>query len=200
MRHQRLLFLGIIAISAALSGCGVGTVKPAPTRLDLGTPVKAEPDTQLFDSLALPPFDQARLLGREDVIWRQGPQGMPNRYATYLWRESPSTLVRERLFERLSSHGPVLPESTNARMPQLQVTLMQFEQVFSPDGGSNEAVVTLQAVLLRDGDVQGQFLATETEPGQSNDAPAGALALRQATDRLIARLLQWLSNTLATAS
>lgn len=196
MRNKWLCSLGIIPVLTALVGCGVGEVKPAPTRLDLGAPVKTERSAWRFDALALPPFNQARLLGREDVIWRQGAQGMPNRYATYLWREPPSALVRERLFERLSLHGAVLPESINAQMPQLQVTLMQFEQVYAPDGGSNDAVVTLQAVLVRDAAVVSQFLATESEPGKANDAPSGAQALRLATDRLIARLVQWLSGTL----
>lgn len=196
MKNQRRSLLGLMSLSTALAGCGVGTVKPAPTRLDLGAPTQTEPSDLRFEALSLPVFNEARLLGRQDVIWRQGVDGSPNRYATYLWRESPSTLLRERLFERLSLHGAVLPESINAQMPQLQVTLMQFEQVFTPDGTRNEGIVTLQAVLVRRGDVLGQFLATESEPGDANDASAGARALRLASDRLIARLVQWLASTL----
>ncbi len=197
-RTTARMLLGVAVMAMALTGCGLGSVKPAPTRLDLGAPATVEQPSWQFGALALPPFNEARLLGRQDVIWRQGVDGMPKRYATYLWREAPSDLVRERLFERLSAHGAVLPQTINADMPQLQVTLMQFEQVFSSDGASNEAVVSLQAVLMRDGDVLGRFLATETQPGQSNNAPAGAQALRQATDQLIARLVQWLSGTLSS--
>ena len=196
MRNRRQWLLGAISGATLLAGCSLGTVKSAPTRLDLGSSVNPEPTSLRFNALALPPFNEARQLGRDDVMWRLGPQGLPSRYATYLWRDSPSALVRERLFERLSVHGPVLPESTTAEIPQLQVTLMQFEQVFAPDGNSNEAVVSMQAVLLKNGEVVNSFLATESEPGRSNDAPGGAQALRVATDRLIARLVQWLSDTL----
>ena len=196
MFRKVTVLVGTALVAMALAGCGVGTVKPAPTRLDLGAPAKTAPESWRFAAIALPPFNEARLLGQEDVIWRQGADGMPRRYANYLWREAPSVLVRERLFERLSPHGAVLPQNINADMPQLQVTLMQFEQVFAPDGRSNEAVVALQAVLVRDGRVISQFLDMQTQPAQANNAPAGAVALRQATDRLIARLVQWLSGAL----
>ena len=196
MTNRRQWLLGAMSGATLLAGCSLGTVRPAPTRLDLGTPTRAEPATLQFNALALPPFNEASLLGRDDVIWRLGPEGMPNRYATYRWREPPSALVRERLFERLSVHGPVLTESISAEVPQLQVTLMQFEQVFTLDGSSNQAVVTLQAVLVKNGEVAASFLGTESEPGASNDAPGGAQALRVATDRLIARLVQWLLGTM----
>jgi cholesterol transport system auxiliary component len=105
-------------------------------------------------------------------------------------------MVRERLFDRLSEHGPVLAESINAEMPQLRVTLTQFVQVYAADGSSNDGVVGLQAVLVRDGKVLAQFRATESQRATENTAPAGAAALRTATDRLIDRLLQWLSKTI----
>ena len=196
MTNRRQWLLGAMSGATLLAGCSLGTVRPAPTRLDLGASANPAPTALRFKVLALPPFNEARLVGRDDVIWRLGPEGMPNRYATYRWREPPSALVRERLFERLSVHGPVLTESISAEVPQLQVTLMQFEQVFTPDGSSNQAVVTLQAVLLKNGEVAASFLGTESEPGASNDAPGGAQALRVATDRLIARLVQWLLGTM----
>lgn len=195
--------------SLALAGCSLGTVAPTPTVLDLGavepTPAATTSGTTAattatatwrFEGLVLPPFNEWRMRDRDAVIWRTGAEGTPNRYATFRWRDAPATLVRERLAQRLSLHGPVLMESINAELPQLQVTLMQFEQVFAADGSSNQGVVTMQAVLVQNGQVVDQFLATESAPGQANDAPAGAQALRLATDRLIARLVQWLSGSM----
>lgn len=195
MHARRQWLLG--ALSLSLAGCGIGSVAPAPTTLDLGSPpLPASPAQGHFEAIVLPSFNAARILGYEDIIWRLGNDGPPNRYATYRWSAPPARLVRERLFQRLSLHGAVLTESINAQMPQLRVTLMQFEQVYALDGSSNAGVVTLQAVLVRDGEVLGQFLGTEQQPALANTAPAGAAALRTATDRLLERLTQWLSDEL----
>lgn len=195
MHSRRQWLLG--AMSLSLAGCGFGKVAPAPTTLDLGSPpLPAMPAAWQFDAIVLPTFNEARILGYEDVIWRLGFDGSPNRYATYRWSAPPARLVRERLFRQLSLHGAVLTESINAQVPQLRVTLMQFEQVYQADGTSNEGVVTLQAVLVRDGEVLGRFLGTEQQAATANTAPAGAVALRMATDRLLERLTKWLSEQL----
>lgn len=195
MHARRQWLLGVLSLS--LVGCGFGKVAPAPTILDLGSPALPSSNVSWrFAAIALPPFNEAKLLGQESVIWRVGNEGTPNQYATYRWSAPPVRLVRERLFERLSLHGAVLTEAINAEMPQLRVTLMQFEQVYSSDGQNNQGVVSLQAVLVRDGNVQGQFLGTESETASANTAPAGAAALRTATDRLLDRLIQWLGKEL----
>ncbi|MCD8503875.1 MAG: ABC-type transport auxiliary lipoprotein family protein [Burkholderiaceae bacterium] len=194
MRSRRLWLLG--ALSFSLAGCGLGKVAPAPKELDLGSPPAAETISWRFDAIALPVFNQSKQVGLEDVIWRLGDDGAPNRYATYRWSAPPARLVRERLFEQLSLHGAVLTESINSEMPQLRVTLMQFEQIYRPDGSTNEGRVTLQAVFIRDGQVLGQFLGSQAQEASANTAPAGAAALRIATDRLIDRLTRWLSEKL----
>jgi cholesterol transport system auxiliary component len=179
-----------------LVGCGFGAPASSPTRLDLGGFAQPSASSWKMQAIALPPLGAATNLKDEGVIWRQGVEGSPNRYATFRWNAAPSVLVRERLFERLSQHGPVLAEVISADMPQLRVTLMQFEQVYAPDGASNDAVVTIQAILIRDGRVLGQFLETQKQPALQNTAPAGAVALRIATDELIEQLAQWLKTTL----
>ena len=194
MRSRRSWLLG--ALSLPLAGCGVGKVAPAPKELDLGSPPAGQTVAWRFKAIVLPAFNQAKQVGFEDVIWRLGANGLPNRYATYRWSAPPARLVRERLFEQLSLHGAVLTQSINAQVPQLRITLMQFEQVYAPDGNSSEGTVTLQAVLVRDGQVLGQFLGSESQPAAASTAPAGAAALRVATDRLIDRLTQWLSEKL----
>lgn len=189
-------WLGAIALVALLSGCGVGSVAPAAAKLDLGSPAVIKTSAQKIPPISLPPFAAASVLHDRRVIWRIGPQGEPKGYATFVWVSPPAELVRERLFEELSVHGPVLTQDISADMPQLRVTLMQFEQVYTADGASNEAVVSLQAVLIRDGRVQGQFRTTQTERASANNAPAGAVALRQATDRVADELVQWIINKL----
>ena len=186
----------LVVMTAGLVGCGLGAPASSPTRLDLGAFVKPQASTWQMPAIALPPLNTARVLSDDGVIWRQGNDGSPNRYATFRWSAAPSTLVRERLFERMSEQGPVLTEIISPEMAQLRVTLMQFEQIYAADGASNEGVVTIQAVLIRDSKVLGQFLATQKQPATANTAPAGAVALRTATDDLIEQLMQWLEKTL----
>ena len=186
----------LIVLTAGLVGCGIGAPASSPTRLDLGAFVQPQASTSQMPAIALPPLNTARVLSDDGVIWRQGTDGPPNRYATFRWSAAPSTLVRERLFERMSEQGPVLTEIISPEMAQLRITLMQFEQIYAPDGASNEGVVTIQAVLIRDSKVLGQFLATQKQPATANTAPAGAVALRTATDDLIEQLMQWLEKTL----
>lgn len=189
-------WLGGVALVVLLSGCGVGSVAPAPTKLDLGSPVVIKTSADKIPPISLPPFAAASVLHDRRVIWRIGSQGDPKGYSTFVWVSPPAELVRERLFEKLSMHGPVLTQDISADMPQLRVTLMQFEQVYSADGASNEAVVSFQAVLIRDGSVKGQFRTTQTERASANNAPAGAVALRKATDRAASELVQWVINKL----
>lgn len=189
-------WISVASLVALLSGCGVGSVAPAPAKLDLGSPLAVNASVNQIPPISLPPFAAASVLQDRRVIWRIGPQGEPKGYATFVWVSPPAELVRERLFEKLSVHGPVLTQDISADMSQLRVTLMQFEQVYTADGSSNEAVVSLQAVLVRDGRVQGQFRTTQTERASANTAPAGAVALRQATDRLADELVQWVITKL----
>jgi len=194
---MRAFMSGLLATMAvALVGCGVGQVAPQPIRLDLGAPPPATDASRVFEPIVLPALNAARVLSTDGVIWREGDDGMPQRYATYKWISPPSVLVRERLFEQLSQYGPVLTEGLGDSLPVLRVSLMQFEQVYAPDGKSNQGVVTVQAVLTRQGKVLGQIRLTERKPATSSSAPAGATALRIATDRLIEQLGQWIERTL----
>jgi cholesterol transport system auxiliary component len=184
-----------LSLSFVLAGCGVGKVPPAPTLLDLGAlPAKADRSPATLPALAVPFFTAMGGLKSEGVVWRLGAQGTPNYYTTYQWVSSPATLVRERMINRLSEQGPVLAESINASMPQLRVTLLQFDQIYAPNGQSNAATVALQAVLVVDGQVRDQHRVIKTVQAQANTAPAGALALRQATDEAIEDVAQWLTG------
>ena len=187
VRHLAVVAL----ICTLLAACGVGTVAPAPTRLDLGVAPVGQLASPQIQPIALPVFSAASILHDQRVIWRMGPNGQPNSYSTYLWASPPAVLVRERLFERLSLSGPVLTQDVNAEMAQLRVTLMQFEQIYSPDGQSNEAVIALQGVLVQDGKVKGRLLVNERQLAKGNTAPAGAQALRIATDKAVQKLAQW---------
>ena len=81
-------------------------------------------------------------------------------------------------------------------LPQVQLTLLRFEQVFSPSGQTSEGRIVLQALLLQDGQVKGQLRIDEAAVVPTQDAAGGIQALRVATDAAAARLVQWLAKNL----
>ena len=81
-------------------------------------------------------------------------------------------------------------------LPQVQLTLLRFEQVFSPSGQTSEGRIVLQALLLQDGQVKGQLRIDEAAVVPTQDAAGGIQALRVATDAAADRLVQWLAKNL----
>ncbi len=185
--------LAALGLGMALAGCGMGRVAAPPSVFDLGPdsrPVPALPDRP---AMALA-FSAVPMLSETGVVWREGDSAAPRSYATYRWAAPPAELVRQRLTDRLSRQGPLLAERTSAQMPQLQVTLSRFEQVFQPDGTASEGRVLLQAVLVRSHAVVGQTRIATRAPAATQDAAGGVEALRVATDEAADRLAQWLST------
>ncbi|WP_312999036.1 ABC-type transport auxiliary lipoprotein family protein, partial [Achromobacter animicus] len=147
------------------------------------------------DPIALT-FQSAPGLTDTGMIWRVGDSAAPRSYATYRWAASPADLVRQRITDRLSRQGAVLSDRVTLQTPQLQVSLAQFEQVFSEDGQSSQGRVLLQAVLLDGRNVVDQKRILVASPAPTQDAEGGVAALRQATDEASDQLAQWLAATL----
>lgn len=196
MTLKKLTLLGGFVF--LLAGCGLGKVPPAPVLLDLGTPA-IQPAAPIVSRapVALPTVSAAGTLQTQQVIWRIGPSGQPSTYATVRWISTPAVMVRERLFDRLSLDGPVLTAQIGADMPQVRVSLLAFEQLFSADGSRNEGVVTLQAVLVVDTQVIDQTRLTFRVPAREPSAQSGAQALRIATDQAADAVAQWLNTSLS---
>jgi len=196
MMNGRLRGIGVLCLALGLAGCGVGRVGTAPARYDLGADdAAAAPAVAARRPVSLV-FDAAPALSDTGMIWRVEGSASPKAYAQARWSVSPSDLVRQRLVERLSRQGPVLPDGA-AGLPRLQVTLMRFEQVFAADGASSTGQVSLQAVLSQaDGRVLGQKLLQRSAPAATQDADGGARALRQATDEAADELAVWLGGAL----
>lgn len=184
----------MLALALALTACSIVPGRPAPSLFDLGTDELATPALPARAPIALA-FRSAPSLAGTGVIWRVEGSVSPQAYATYQWASAPYELVRQRMIERLSRQGPVLGEQTRG-MPQLQLTLLRFEQVFSADGRSSEGHVVLQAVLWRDGKAIEQLRIAQAAAASSQDAAGGVQALRVASDAAADDLAQWLAKTL----
>jgi len=193
MTLNRLLITS--CLSLLMAGCGIGNVPPAPTMLDLGSPLNQTPiDTASKAPLGVAPVTAVGTLQSQKVIWRIGQNGQPNAYATVRWTATPAVMVRERLFDRLSRQAPVLTVEVNAEMAQVRTNLLQFEQVFSADGQTSDGVITLQVVLVANNQVLDQFRVTRSVKAQDNTAEGGSQALRVATDEAVNQIAQWIAK------
>jgi len=188
-------FLITSCLGLLIAGCGIGNVPPAPTLLDLGSPPTQAPVDRVSKApLGVAPVSAVGTLQSQKVIWRIGPNGQPNAYATVRWTAPPAMMVRERLFDRLSRQALVLTVEVNAEMAQVRTTLLQFEQIFSADGQTSDGVVTLQVVLVANNQVLDQFRVTRSVKAKDNTAEGGAQALRVATDEAVNQIAQWIAK------
>ena len=91
----------------------------------------------------------------------------------------------------------MLTQNVGGELPQLRINLQRFEQTFSPDGATSQGQLTLQVVLVQGSKISDQLLIDLHVPATSQDAPGGAIALRQATEQAADQIAQWLTRQLA---
>ncbi|MCK9510114.1 MAG: ABC-type transport auxiliary lipoprotein family protein [Pigmentiphaga sp.] len=195
---SRWLVLGLATV--LLAGCaGLNQVPPAPQVLDVGLVELPRQPLPPRAPLVVMPVEAAPLLRSNSVIWRETGTLEPNAYASFQWASPPAALFGQRLRDRLSVEGPVLNTNTTGSMPELQVSLERFEQVFDPQaastgGASSVGDFAMRAVLTRNGDVIDQLRLALRVPASSDDATGGARALRGAVDAATENIAQWLSQ------
>ena len=195
---RALALTGLTLLAAfSLGGCSANR-GAAPTQLDLGAGV-ATPRAALpaNPAIAVPVASGAAMLNEVRVIWRIGDQGQPQAFATYQWVAPPAQLVTQRVIDRLALQGAVLTQNVGGELPQLRINLQRFEQTFSPDGATSQGQLTLQVVLVQGSKISDQLLIDLHVPATSQDAPGGAIALRQATEQAADQIAQWLTRQLA---
>jgi len=193
MKMRRTVLIFTLTVATTLAGCGIGRVGAPPSVFDLGLDTKPVPTLPARAPIALS-LQAVPVLSDTSVIWRVGDSAAPKAYATYRWASAPSELVRQRITDRLSRQGAVLADRVNLQMPQLQLSLMQFEQVYAEDGQSSEGRILLQAVLVNGRAVMDQKRIQVRVPAATQDAAGGVAALRQATDEAADQLAQWLAS------
>ena len=117
-------------------------------------------------------------------------------YANHRWGMSPAQLVALRLKTRLAfdQKNPVRLIDNGLANPggwQLRLDLTDFSQYFS-DAGHSYAQLQLRASVLHANNLIAQTTFTRQANADTPDAPAGAQAMRVATDALITDLTSWL--------
>lgn len=118
-------------------------------------------------------------------------------YANHRWNMTPVQLLTQRIKMQLALRGVTLIDSgivslnSNLNVLQLRLEVEDFNQYFS-DAAHSYAQIQIRASLIRDRKLLAQTMLQQQVNADSADAPAGARAMRMATDELILNLTHWL--------
>ncbi|WP_419187180.1 ABC-type transport auxiliary lipoprotein family protein [Cupriavidus necator] len=184
--------LGLVAAALVLSGCALSRGTPTVT-YDLG-PSAALPATNPGPA----PLPRLRVAQTDGPDWLEGnalyyrlQYAQAQRlqaYATQRWVMSPTRLFDERLREAVAARG-ALTWSGDSSVPALKVDLLEFEQVFD-SASTSQGVVRLRATVYHHGMI-GQQTFEARRPAPSGDGAGGVKALADASDAVIATVLDW---------
>lgn len=184
--------LALVAAALVLSGCALSRGTPTIT-YDLGPSAAlpaANPGPAPLPRLRVAQTDGPNWLEGNALYYRlQYAQAQRlQAYATQRWVMSPTRLFDERLREAVSARG-ALTWSGDTSVPALKVDLLEFEQVFD-SATTSQGVVRLRATVYQQGMI-GQQTFEARRPAPSGDGAGGVKALADASDAVIAALLDW---------
>ncbi|SOZ14754.1 conserved hypothetical protein [Cupriavidus taiwanensis] len=189
----------IFCAGLALSGCALTRGEPTIT-YDLGPAVttsaasgSGNPAPAALPKLRVAQTDGPNWLEGNALFYRlQYAQAQRlQAYATQRWVMSPTRLFDERLREAVAARG-TLGWSGDSSAPALKVDLLEFDQVFD-SATTSEGVVRLRATVYRHG-MLGQQTFEARRPAPSADGAGGVKALAEASDAVIAALLDWIGT------
>lgn len=185
---MRAIFLLAVA---TLGGCFSQSRTTEPALYDLGlaggeAPVAAKASTQAADirvrAIAPSWLDDTAMyyrLAYEDPLRTQT-------YAYARWVAPPAELIEQRFRQRLAEGGAARAAGSTTTV--IQVELEQFVQVFETQERSF-GLVTVNVRLS--GATSDEASFSEQVPAPTADAAGGVRALADATDKLVARIVDW---------
>lgn len=187
--------LSCIPVCLLLQACT--TPPAAPGLYDLGSaPQSASlpagcslPAIAVPELTTIPALDSNQMLYRLQYVNDQQAQA----YASHRWTMTPAQLMTARLRSNLVAASVRIVDSgvQNPDGWQLRAELTDFGQYFS-DAQHSVAHVQLRATLLRGNRMVAQSAFAGAADADAPDAPAGARAMRQASDALLGDLNAWL--------
>jgi len=193
----------VLALIAALgAGCSWAPAQRAPvTVFDLGMAVTPPRPGTIDAVLEVPEVVAPAWLDSQVMHYRLAYDdgAKYSGYANSRWAAPPALLLTERLRQVAAgaSRG-VVRQGDGARAAYvLRLELEEFSQVFDTPGASR-GVVRARATLISRADraLLGQTTLSLEQPAATPDAAGGVKALSQASDTLVASVLDWTSKTL----
>ena len=187
----------LAAAGLVLSGCALTRGDPTIT-YDLGPPAAASSDNGNPAPARLPKLRVAQTDGPSwldgNALFYRLQYAQAQRlqaYATQRWVMSPTRLFDDRLREAVAARGTLSWFGDNS-VPALKVDLLEFGQVFD-SATASEGVVRLRATVFQHG-MLGQQTFEARRPAASADGAGGVRALAEASDAVIAALLDWIGT------
>lgn len=199
MTKQFRLFIAAILSVFLLGACAFGDGRPPATLYDFG-PLKTSNVVQLPDNM---PVIKTRV---------QAPEWMSENlmyyrlnyindqqvrfYTESSWNTTPSKLFKNRLDTCLAAGGSaVTGYTTTSPALTLRVYIEDFGQHFSSPSAS-VGHVSLRASLFRGKDLIAQRSFTRDIPSTTADAAGGVRAMAQASDAIIADIMNWMVSSM----
>jgi cholesterol transport system auxiliary component len=182
---------------AGLSACALPERVVRSASYDFGPDAAAAPAAPLAAPLALAEVDATPALDSTAMLYRlayaDGRESRP--YAQSRWTMPPAQLVRQRLRARLGDVRVVVSTGEAPAAQTLRAELEEFSQVFESPQVSG-GLVRLRVTLVDAGSPGGSRVRQRTfvaqRPAPTADAAGGVRALADATDAVVAEVVQWL--------
>jgi ABC-type uncharacterized transport system auxiliary subunit len=183
----------LVCAAALLAGCFSQPRTPDPALYDLGlTPTDGAVFAKMNDRATVVRVRTSAPSWLDDtamhyrLLYEDGRR--TSTYAYARWIAPPAELVEQRLRQTLADGAA--PGIASAPASQLDIELLEFVQVFETPTQSF-ARVSVHVHLSGTSSQEASF--TEQVAAQTPDAAGGVRALAAATDRLIVRIVDWMS-------
>lgn len=195
MTKQFRLFIAAILSVFMLGACALGDGRPPASLYDFG-PLKTNQLVHLPDNV---PVIKTRVhapewMSENLMYYRLNyiNDQQVRFYTESSWNTIPSRLFKNRLDTYLASAGStVTGYRTTSPTLTLRVYIEDFGQHFTSPSDSI-GHVSLRASLFKGKDLIAQKSFTRDVPATTADAPGGVRAMAQATDAVIADILNWM--------
>jgi cholesterol transport system auxiliary component len=189
-----------LALIALLPSCSLGPQSKGPiATYDFGVDTQAAPQRRITPTLLVPNVVSPSWLDSPAIVYRLAYQeaGRPQIYAFSRWTAPPAALLSQRLRARLAiaSNGGVIAQADSARADHVvNVDLEEFSQIFDT-AQSSRGVVRARVSLISSArrSLSAQKVFSVERPAASADANGGARALAEASEELVAQVIEWLA-------
>lgn len=195
MTKQCRLFVAAILSVFLLGACAIGDSRPPATLYDFG-PLKTDNLVRLPDNM---PVIRTRVhapewMSENLMYYRLNyiNDQQVRFYTESSWNTTPSKLFKNRLDTYLASGGStVMGYATTSPTVTLRIYIQDFGQYFTSPSASI-GHISLRASLFRGKDLIAQKNFMRDIPATTADAAGGVRAMAQASDAIIADILNWM--------
>jgi len=179
------------------AGCSLGPQRQPIDTYDLGPPrTHAATAASVAATLLLPDVSAPSWLDGNGIVYRLSyvNSARPQAYSNSRWLAPPAALLTQRVRSRFASGpGGIVTSADGARAEYaLRIELEDFSQLFTAENASHVALrARASLVRLSDRSLVAQRMFSVDQAAPTADARGAVLALGEASDEVIERLVEW---------